>query len=111
MGGLAEAQLAGAIDAMVRRDTDLAEGRRTATRIDALEQDVDGLAVRLLALRQPMANDLREVIIAALKISSDLERIGDYAKNIAKRTRRSPSRRTWACGADHPTHGEAGSGA
>jgi phosphate transport system protein len=56
-------------------------------KIDALEAQVDRLAVRVIALRAPMADDLREVI-AALKIAGILERIGDYAKNIAKRTGR-----------------------
>ena len=86
MGGLAESQLAAAIDAVVRRDSDLAvrviEGDQ---RVDQLERDLDNLAVRLLALRQPMARDLRE-IVAALKIASDLERICDYAANVAKRS-------------------------
>ncbi len=85
MGGLAEAQLASAIEALVKRDSDLA--RRVVDKdeaIDELEQDVDTSAMRLLALRQPMADDLREVI-SALRIASDLERIGDYAKNVAKR--------------------------
>ncbi|MEM6490318.1 MAG: phosphate signaling complex protein PhoU [Pseudomonadota bacterium] len=86
MGGLAEAQLAGAIDAIARRDTDLAQTTRASdARIDALEQEINAAVVRLLALRQPMAVDLRE-IVAALKIASDLERIGDYAANVAKRT-------------------------
>ena len=49
-----------------------------------MEQEVSTLALRILALRQPMASDLREVV-AAIKISSDIERIGDYSKNIAKR--------------------------
>jgi phosphate transport system protein len=53
--------------------------------LDSLEDRIDDAAVRLIALRQPMAIDLREVI-AALKISSDLERIGDYAANVAKRS-------------------------
>src|SRR3546814_2206064 len=57
-------------------------------RINALEGEIDVLTVRVLALRQPMAQDLREVV-AALKISSDIERIGDYAANVAKRTLRS----------------------
>jgi phosphate transport system protein len=86
MGGLAESQLASAIDALARRDSDLAarviEGDRT---VDQLERDLDNLAIRLLALRQPMARDLRE-IVAALKIGSDLERICDYAANVAKRS-------------------------
>ena len=85
MGGLAEAQLASAVEALVKRDSDLA--RRVVDKdeaIDELEEDVDTSAMRLLALRQPMADDLREVI-SALRIASDLERIGDYAKNVAKR--------------------------
>src|SRR4029077_19517059 len=53
--------------------------------VDQLERDLDNLAIRLLALRQPMARDLRE-IVAALKIASDLHRICDYAANVAKRS-------------------------
>jgi len=85
MGGLAESQLASAIDALVRRDADLA-GRvvQADKRIDDLDTEISNYTVRILALRQPMAQDLREVV-AAIKISADLERIGDYAKNIAKR--------------------------
>ena len=86
MGGLAESQLADAVEAMMRRDGDLA--RKVAerdTKIDALERDVDVLTMRVLALRQPMAEDLRTVI-AALKTASDLERIGDYTRNMANRT-------------------------
>jgi len=86
MGGLAEGQLAAAIEAVMKRDSALAarvvEGD---AQVDRLEQDVDGLVVRLLALRQPMARDLRE-ILAALRIASDLERICDYAANVAKRS-------------------------
>ena len=85
MGGLAESQLAAAIDAVVKRDSDFAtEVIENDARIDALERDTESLVMRLLALRQPMARDLRESI-AALKIASDLERIGDYAANVAKR--------------------------
>jgi len=86
MGGLAEAQLAEAIEAMSKRDLDRA-ARITVgdQRIDDLEQLVDHEAVSMLALRQPMARDLRE-IVSALKAASMLERIGDYAKNVAKRT-------------------------
>jgi len=86
MGGLAESQLSDAVEAMLRRDSELA--RKVAERdrrIDALERDVDALTMRVLALRQPMAEDLRTVI-AALKTASDLERIGDYTRNIANRT-------------------------
>jgi phosphate transport system protein len=86
MGGMCETQLANAIDAIVRRDTALAEQTVALDqRIDQLEQQVEQQAVRLLALRQPMASDLRETL-AALKISADLERIGDLAKNVAKRS-------------------------
>jgi phosphate transport system protein len=86
MGGLAESQLGLAIEAVAKRDTELAarvvEGD---AQVDQLERDVDNLAIRLLALRQPVARDLRE-IFAALKIASDLERIADYASNVAKRS-------------------------
>ena len=85
MGGLAEAQLAKAVEALSRRNPDLAtEVVESDRRIDALEQEVGAMTVRMLALRQPMAKDLREVV-AAIKIAADIERIGDYAKNIAKR--------------------------
>ena len=86
MGGLAEIQIANAIEAVIKRDPAL--GARTVdadARIDELEHEVQNQVVRLLALRQPMARDLRN-IVAALKISSDLERIADYAANVAKRT-------------------------
>jgi len=85
MGGLAEEELENAITALTRRDTALAESTvGSDKRLDGLEQEVANLAIRILALRQPMASDLRE-IVSALKISSDLERMGDYAKNVAKR--------------------------
>ncbi len=85
MGGLAEAQLASALQALSRRDSELA-ARVVASdqRIDELEQEVQNFTVRMLALRQPVAADLRH-IVAALKISSEIERIGDYAANVAKR--------------------------
>jgi phosphate transport system protein len=86
MGGLAESQLAASIDAVARRDTSLAtrvvEGD---VEVDELEREAESLVVRLLALRQPMARDLR-LIIGSLKIASDLERISDYAANVAKRS-------------------------
>jgi phosphate transport system protein len=86
MGGLAESQLASAMEAVVKRDSDLAaQVIENDTKIDELERELEGLVVRLLALRQPMAVDLRQ-IVAALKISTDLERIGDYASNVAKRS-------------------------
>ena len=86
MGGLAESQLASAIDSVVQRDSDLAARVVEAdAAVDQLERDLDNLAIRLLALRQPMARDLREIVVA-LKIASDLERICDYAANVAKRS-------------------------
>jgi len=85
MGGLAEAQLASAIDAIARRDSHAAESAVAGdARIDALQQEIEERALKLLALRQPMAVDLRETL-AAIKIAGELERIGDLAKNIAKR--------------------------
>ena len=86
MGGLAERQVADATRALVRRDTELAtEVVQRDVQIDALEREIEAFCVKLLALRQPMAADLR-VIIAAMKASNDLERIGDYAANGAKRS-------------------------
>ncbi len=85
MGGLAELSIQEALEAMIRGDDDLAAGViKRDIKIDALESEVDKLAVRIIALRAPMADDLREVI-AALKIAGVVERIGDYSKNIAKR--------------------------
>lgn len=86
MGGLAEVSIAESMEALVKGSTELAE--RVIARdklIDALEAEIDKLTVRIIALRAPMADDLREVI-AALKIAGVVERIGDYAKGIAKRT-------------------------
>ena len=86
MGGLAEAQINDAINALARRDVDAAMRVVAADkRIDELELEAERLAITTIALRAPMADDLRE-IIAALKLSNMLERIGDYATNIAKRT-------------------------
>lgn len=85
MGGLAEAQLKSAIEAATRRDTDLAaQTIENDDVIDELELEIDDLIVRLLALRQPMATDLRE-IVSALKVSSEIERVADCATNVAKR--------------------------
>ncbi len=86
MGGLAEQQLDGAIDALVRRDTALADRVIAGdAKIDALERQLEEKAILTIAKRQPMARDLREIMVA-IRISSDLERIGDLAKNTAKRT-------------------------
>lgn len=86
MGGLVEKQITDAVTALGRRDTELAGSViKGDKRIDSLEAEVDAAVVRILAQRQPMAQDLRAVVVAP-KIASNLERIGDYAKNIAKRT-------------------------
>lgn len=86
LGGLAERQLADAVDALVRRDAERAqEIAAVDQQLDDLERAIDELGIDIMIRRQPMANDLR-IVIAALKTSSILERIGDYAKNIAKRT-------------------------
>ena len=85
MGGLAEAQVKDAVDALRRRDAEAAKivVARDAE-LDAMETEAERQAVTIIALRSPMADDLRE-IVAALKISAIIERIGDYAKNIGKR--------------------------
>jgi phosphate transport system protein len=85
MGGLAEKQVADCVDALVRRDADRAQRAVTADPgVDALQREIEEKAVLTIARRQPMAVDLRE-IIGALRVSNDLERIGDLAKNIGKR--------------------------
>ncbi len=86
MGDLAIAQINAAVDVLTRRDSNAA-ARVVANddAINALETEISNDVLKLLALRQPMARDLREVY-AALKISSDIERIGDYASNVAKRS-------------------------
>ena len=85
MGGLAEQAIEDAMLALQRGDATLAnEVRLKDKQIDAIEAELEKLVVRVIALRAPMADDLREVI-AALKIAAVIERIGDYAKNIAKR--------------------------
>jgi len=86
MGGMAEAQLAAAIDCMARRDIALAERTVAEDRhIDDMEREIEEDTVLLIGKRQPLAVDLRQTI-SALKISTDLERVGDLAKNIAKRS-------------------------
>lgn len=85
MGGLVELAITQSMDALVRLDETLAaEVVQRDKKIDKLEVEVDKRAIRILALRAPMADDLREVV-ATLKVAGILERIGDYAKNIAKR--------------------------
>jgi phosphate transport system protein len=85
MGGLAEVAITQAMEALVRGNETLAsEVIERDGRINELNGEIDRLSIRVLALRAPMADDLREVV-ATLKIAGELERIGDYAKNIAKR--------------------------
>jgi phosphate transport system protein len=86
MGGIAEKMLAEAMDALAAFDVTLAQRVVvTDTRLDALQRDIEENAIMTIARRQPLAVDLRECI-AAIRISGDLERVGDLAKNIAKRT-------------------------
>jgi phosphate transport system protein len=85
MGGLAEELLSHALEAVQRRDEGLAaEVVERDKALDRMEAELEQLSIRTLALRQPLAQDLRETI-AALKVASTLERIGDLAKNIARR--------------------------
>jgi len=84
-GGLAERQIGDALDALNRHDAALAGSVIAAdARIDALQREIEEKAILTIARRQPMAVDLRD-IVGALRVSNDLERIGDLAKNIAKR--------------------------
>jgi len=93
MGGRAEAAITSAITALVNRDLDSAAAIVAGDRkIDLLESEIEKNVVRLIALRAPMADDLREVL-AALKIAGVVERMGDYAKNIAKRISTLPDTR------------------
>jgi len=85
MGGLAERQIGDALDALNRRDAVLARGVIAAdARVDSLQHQIEEKAILTIARRQPMAVDLRD-LVGALRVSNDLERIGDLAKNIAKR--------------------------
>jgi phosphate transport system protein len=92
MGGLSELAIQESLQALVSGDDKLAsEVVKRDKKIDALEAEVDKLALRIIALRAPMADDLREVV-AALKIAGVVERIGDYSKNIAKRVNKIEAR-------------------
>lgn len=85
MGGLSESLVSDSIDSLARRDAQLAsQVIERDKKLDFLENEVNDISLRVLALRQPMAEDLRAVV-AALKISADIERIGDLATNVAKR--------------------------
>src|SRR6056297_970283 len=86
MGGLVEDAILKAAVSLENRDEELAAQVRESDRaIDGLEELINDEAARIIALRQPAAVDLR-VILTVMKISANLERIGDYAKNMAKRT-------------------------
>jgi len=85
MGGIAETMLTNAIDALVKGETDLAQCViATDPKLDALEREIEEKAVLTIARRQPMAIDLR-MLVSAIRIASDIERIGDLAKNVSKR--------------------------
>jgi phosphate transport system protein len=85
MGGIGEKMLADGIEALIRLDMDLARATVIMDkRLDALQREIEEMAVLIIARRQPVGIDLRE-IVAAMRISGDLERVGDLAKNIAKR--------------------------
>jgi phosphate transport system protein len=86
MGGIVESQVALAAQAIMSRDAAAAtRAVEMDPRVDALEREAEQFVIGLLALRQPVAGDLRQ-IVAALKITGELERIGDYAANVAKRS-------------------------
>ncbi|MBW7837005.1 MAG: phosphate signaling complex protein PhoU [Sphingomonadales bacterium] len=86
MAGLADMQLSDGVSALIKRNDDIARQVIAADKaLDIMENEAEQAAIELIALRSPMADDLRE-IVSALKISSILERIGDYGKNIAKRS-------------------------
>ncbi|NJO53640.1 MAG: phosphate signaling complex protein PhoU [Bacteroidales bacterium] len=85
MGGLAEKMLSDAMQALLKRDIVVAQTAIVADRrLDLLQREVEDKSVLTIAKRQPMASDLRE-IVSAMRLASDIERIGDLAKNIAKR--------------------------
>jgi phosphate transport system protein len=86
MGGIVESQVALAAEAIMNRDSAAAtRAVEEDPKVDALEREAEQFVIRLLALRQPVAGDLRQIVMA-LKITGDLERIGDYAANVAKRS-------------------------
>ena len=86
MGGMVEAQVAAAGIAVTQQDSRAATAAvEQDPAVDALEHEIEAQVIRMLALRQPMAQDLRQ-IVTSLKMTGDLERIGDYAANVAKRS-------------------------
>lgn len=85
MAGMVEAQVHDCVTCLLKQDMDLVESIRISDkRVDQLETEIGDMAIKILVQRQPMAQDLRAVVVA-LKMVSNLERIGDYAKNVAKR--------------------------
>jgi Na+/phosphate symporter len=116
MGGLAEQQLADAIDALSSATSRWPTASSPNDAIDALQREIEEKAILMIAKRQPMARDLRE-IMAAIRIANDLERIGDLAKNIAKRVIASErlfqpqadaaASSTWPAGAQEPAQERA----
>ena len=86
LGGLAESQIADCVDAIVRRDVPLAQAVVARDpKLDALQADIERKAIELIATRQPVGRQLRRTV-AGMKIAGNLERCGDLARNIAKRT-------------------------
>ncbi len=86
MGGMVEISIHDAAEALLERDEELAQKVREADKaVDVLEEEINHEAARIIALRAPVASDLRTVL-TAMKISANLERCGDYTKNLAKRT-------------------------
>jgi phosphate transport system protein len=86
MGGMVEHQVADACDAVVNRNAEAAiQAVAQDPKVDDAEREIEQFVIRLLALRQPVAGDLRQ-IVSSLKITAALERIGDYAANVAKRS-------------------------
>lgn len=104
MGGLAETLVSDSVSALLRRDLEMAQRTIEADqRLDTMQAELEELCISVIARRQPMASDLRD-IIAAMRISNDLERVGDMAKNIAKRTlaiERELSNKQLALGVEH----------
>jgi len=86
MGGLVEEAILDSAQALAKRDVELAESvRRKDAVIDEMEEQINEEAARIIALRAPMSSDLR-TILTVMRVSANLERIGDYSKNLAKRT-------------------------
>jgi len=93
MGGIAEAQIALSITALETKDIEVAE-RAVAmdARVDLIEREIDQAAFRLMALQQPLAGDLREMLVL-IQVASSIERVADHAKNIARRIIKIPQER------------------